>query len=96
MKKPRYSSAASQDLTQVMLHIAENNSTAALKWIDKIESKCLLIAQNPELGELRPEFGDCVRSFAAGRYVIFYRIVDENAEILRVLAGERDIRDLAD
>jgi toxin ParE1/3/4 len=63
-------------------------------WVDKIEEKCKLIATTPQFGEARPEYGDEIRSSTVGRYVIFYRPIENGIEVLRVIAGDRDIRSL--
>ena len=66
MSKPFYTSAAERDLTQILQYIAEDNPDAALAWIKKIESKCLLIADNPGIGELHPKLGEGVRANVVG------------------------------
>ena len=90
MSKPFYTSAAYQDLADILNYIARDNPTAALDWVEKIEAKCVLVAENPSIGELQPQLGVGVRASAVGRYVIFHRATDERVEILRVIAGDRD------
>ncbi len=63
-------------------------------WVEKIEEKCKLIAATPEFGERRPEYGARIRSSVVGRYVIFFRPTENGIEVLRVIAGDRDIRSL--
>lgn len=94
MIKPSYTSAAYQDLASILRYIARDNATAALDWVDKIEAKCLLLAQNPQMGELRPELGEGVRSSTVGRYVIFHCESDSGARILRVIPGDMEITKL--
>lgn len=94
MKKPFYTSAAQKDLADILSYIAKDKPAAALAWVDKIEAKCLLIAENPSFGELQPRLGVGVRSSVVGRYVIFHREANDRVEILRVIPGDRDIRRL--
>lgn len=94
MRKPLYTSAARHDLVNILRYISRDNPGAAVEWVEKIESKCLLIAENPAIGELQPKFGDGVRSSIVGRYVIFHRQIAERVEILRVIAGDQDISQL--
>lgn len=94
MSKPSYTSAAYQDLASILRYIARDNVTAALDWVDKIEARCLLIAQNPQMGELRPEFGEDVRSSTVGRYVIFHVETNSGVRILRVIPGDMEITKL--
>ena len=92
MKRPFYTSTSNQDLAHISQFIARGNPQAALAWIDRIEAKCLLIASNPSLGDLQPHLGEGVRASVVGRYVIFHREKNSRVEILRIIAGDRDIR----
>jgi toxin ParE1/3/4 len=94
MSKPFYTSASHRDLTDILNYIAQDNPVAALTWIEKIEAKCLLIASNPSVGELQSHLGEGVRTSVVGRYVIFHRHANERVEILRVIAGGRDVHQL--
>lgn len=92
MRKLLFAPSASEDLTSIYDYIAKHNPSAALQWIDKIKQKCELLISTPFLGEKRAEFGSEVRSTYVGRYIIFYRPTDTRIEIVRVIAGDRDIR----
>ena len=89
-KNLRYTSAAWEDLTQHLEYIAKQSDSGAERWLELVERKCALLQQFPEIGESMPRFGEGVRSSAVGRYIVFYRIVDESVEVLRVLGGEQD------
>lgn len=94
MKSPLYTLAARQDLVDILEYIAQDKPAAAMAWVEKIEAKCILLAENPALGELQPHFGDAVRATTVGRYVVFHREVCGRVEILRVIPGDRDIREI--
>lgn len=94
MNKPFYTAAARSDLVEILHFIAKDKPTAALSWIERLEARCLLIAENPEIGELQPHLGEAVRANVLGRYVIFHRQANNRVEILRVIAGDREIRQL--
>ena len=94
MKKPLYTTAAQQDLVDILRYISRDKPDAAVKWVEKIEDKCMLIASQPEMGERRPQLGTDVRSNFVGRYVVFHRKQDDTVEILRVLTGDRNITKL--
>jgi plasmid stabilization system protein ParE len=47
MSRLRYTSAAWDDLTEIMEYIAADNLAAADRWVEKIQHRCKLIAQNP-------------------------------------------------
>ena len=82
MTLPFYTTAARQDLSNILHYIAKDRPATALEWIDKIEAKCLLIAENPTFGDLQPHLGEGVRASVVGRYVIFHRDANHRVEIL--------------
>lgn len=86
--------SAQQDLSDIYDYIARDKPIAAGNWAAKIEEKCMLIAETPEFGERRPEYGAEIRSSVIGRYVIFFRPIENGIEVARVIAGDRDIRSL--
>jgi len=50
-----------------------------------------MLEDHPLAGRARDEVKPDLRSVVAKPYVIFYRIKDEAAQIVRVLDGHRDI-----
>ena len=86
--------AARQDLSDIFDFIARDKPVAAAQWVDTIEQKCKLITTTPAFGEKRPEYGDNIRSSHVGRYVIFFRPIEHGIEVVRVIAGDRDVRPL--
>ncbi len=94
MSKPVYTSAAHKDLAGIVTYISTDNPDAALSWVERIEAKCLVIAENPSLGDEQPHLGQGVRATAVGRYLIFHRESNGQVVILRVIPGDRDIRHL--
>ena len=62
MTKPVYTFAARQDLADILAYIARDKPRAAVEWVEKIEAKCLRIAEQPAMGERRPQLGTGVRS----------------------------------
>lgn len=57
----------------------------------KLESKFQLLAQFPSSGKVRDELLAGLRSYPAGDFIIFYRLVEKTVEVVRVLHGRRDI-----
>ncbi|WP_039963712.1 type II toxin-antitoxin system RelE/ParE family toxin [Rhodopirellula europaea] len=94
MKKPLYTTAAQEDLIAILHYISRDKPNAAVSWVEKIEDKCLLIASQPEMGELQSKLGSDVRCNFVGRYVIFHRRHEDTVEILRVVPGDRKITKL--
>ncbi len=81
-KDIRYTSAAWEDLTRHIEYIASQSEAGAVRWLDMVEAKCLLLRQFPEIGELMPRFGEGVRAAVVGRHIVFYRVVEDVVEVL--------------
>jgi len=86
----RLSSLAEQDLDEIWSYVAEDaNPTTADRLMDTIVDRFELLAEQPRMGRLRPEFGAGVRSFTVENHVIYYRH-EGDVLIARVLHGRRD------
>jgi toxin ParE1/3/4 len=55
-----------------------------------------LIEDHPLAGRARDEVRPGLRSFAATPHVVFYRVVDDTPQIVRVLDGRQDIDEIFD
>ena len=85
---------AEEDLLAIADHIAADNTTAAAKWLDKIEATLSLLASNPLMGEAVDSIRPGLRRFCQGSYVIFYESHEKGIDLVRVLHGSRRIDDL--
>jgi toxin ParE1/3/4 len=86
----RLSPLAERDLEEIWSYVAEDASPAtADRLIDAIINRFDVLVEQPQMGRLRPEFGDGVRSFAVESHVIYYGL-DGDVLIARVLHGRRD------
>ena len=86
----RLSALAERDLEEIWSYFAEDASpTTADRLIDAIIDRFELLAEQPGMGRLRPEFGEGVRSFTVENHVIYYRHEDD-VLVARVLHGRRD------
>jgi toxin ParE1/3/4 len=76
----RLSALAERDLEEIWSYVAEDASpTTADRLIDAIIDRFELLAEQPRMGRLRPEFGEGVRSFTVENHVIYYRYADDGA-----------------
>jgi toxin ParE1/3/4 len=91
MSQYRVSDEARADLDEIWLYIARDNPDAADKFIRAVVSRFPKFAAMPQLGRSRKELSPRLRSFPVGRYVIFYRPMENGVEIARVLNGARDL-----
>jgi toxin ParE1/3/4 len=60
---------------------------------EKIGEAIALIEDHPFAGRARNEVRAGLRSFAATPHVVFYRVVNDTPEIVRVLDGRQDIEE---
>jgi toxin ParE1/3/4 len=80
-----------RDLNEILIYIGKSDPWNAVAFVDRLESICKRFVRFPELGRAREELGAGIRSYPVDRYVIFYRILDGDIEIVRALHGARDI-----
>ena len=90
MNQYRVSDAARSDLDEIWFYIGRDNPDAADKLIRAIVSRFATLGSMPLMGRQREELSPGLRSFPVGRYVIFYRPMENGVEIVRVLDGARD------
>jgi toxin ParE1/3/4 len=85
---------AEQDLIDIWTYIAPFNRAAADKILRVLNTKSLMLADNPYLGMARTDIAQGVRHFPIGSYLILYRALDDGIEILRYAHGRRRLQDL--
>ena len=59
-----------------------------------IGKACSLLETHPLVGRARDEVRPGLRSVLASPHVVFYRVNNESAQIVRILDGRRDIEDI--
>lgn len=82
---------AQVDLLDIGETIARDNPERAASYIAELLDRTALIAGQPTLYRLRPEWGNAVRSARFGSYLILFEMSEEGVTILRYLHGRRDI-----
>lgn len=96
---PRFilSSEAGDDLEEIVRFIAQDNPSAARRFLAKLRREIARIADTPGLGHQRTDLTDlAVRFWPVGRYLIIYRTEPDAIEVVRVLHGARDVSTLLD
>ena len=82
---------AEQDLVEIWVRIAQDNLPAADQLLDALSAKLRLLADNPRIGRARPDLARGLRYLPVGGYLLLYRIVGKDIEIVRVVHGAREI-----
>jgi toxin ParE1/3/4 len=88
---------ADRDLDDIWLYVAQESGSIEIanRLIDTITDRFFFLAGFPHRGRSREEdFGPGYRSLAIGDYVIVYCVDGEDALILRVVHGRRDLEAL--
>lgn len=86
------STIAEQDIDELISYIANDNPSAALKFLDELYVAMNMLADNPMIGHKRKDLTNKPVRFwpFKWRYLIIY--TDHSPiEIVRVLSGHRDI-----
>lgn len=59
-----------------------------------IGEACVLLDDHPFAGRARNEVRPGLRSIAASPHIVFYRVNNDVAEIVRILDGRRDLDEI--
>ena len=90
--KIEYLPTAQKDLTEILEYINEDNPTAALEFLDAIDSTISKLEDFPFLGHIPKDnrlkaLG--YRILVVNNYLVFYIVADNIVEIRRILHGKR-------
>lgn len=92
MSRYSLSPQAQTYLAEIWFYIAADSVNAADRWIDKLYDAFGALAQNPDMGRTRKDFTDLAILFwPVGMYLILYRALPEELEIIAVTQDNRDL-----
>ena len=74
--------------------MAQDDPVAADRWLDTLEEKLGLLADNPLMGAARPDIAPELRYYPVGNSLLLYRLVSGGIEVVRVVHGARDLLNL--
>jgi toxin ParE1/3/4 len=81
---------ASQDLNEIADYFAENNIEAGERFFQAFNRKCQQLVAFPNSGKSYESIRTGLRGLSFEKYIIFYKILEDGIEILRVVSGRRD------
>ncbi|OWY66762.1 plasmid stabilization protein [cyanobacterium TDX16] len=88
----RITAPASRDIESIIDDVADNSGfDVAERILERINQKCITLANFPNMGRRRDELAPGLRSFPVDAYLIFYRLVENGIEVERVVSGYRDL-----
>lgn len=85
------SNAARRDLEQIWWSFGERDPDRADEVVYAIQRAASRLVDFPQIGRLRPELAEGIRSWRTGPYLIFYRVRPKQIQVVRILHGRRDL-----
>jgi toxin ParE1/3/4 len=87
----RLTKRARRDVLQIWRYIAEDNESAADRFVDLLTHHFRMLGDNPYAGRRRDELRRGYRSFPVGEYLILYRMREPGVQIMHVVHGRRNL-----
>ena len=88
------SPAAIEDLKEISDYFADQNIEAGEKLLDEFGKKCRYLTRFPHMRRNYKAIRPDLRGLPMSGYILFYRVLENEIEILRVLKGDRDLQAL--
>jgi toxin ParE1/3/4 len=83
---------AHQDIREIAAHTDQAwGARKRRAYLRQLQNRIEELAENPKLGIARDDVRQGYRSAHVGRHVVFYRIVGDGIEIVRVLHDRMDL-----
>ena len=95
-RKIEFSERALNDLEEIWFYFSETSEDTADKVLRQITEKFPKLLEFSQIGKERNDLLIGLRSFPAGKYIIFYQETDSGIEIVRVIHSSRDVRQIFD
>ena len=94
MKNYIIAPSASKDLSNIADYFLTVNVSAGEKLFHEFNKKCRNLVSFPQMGKSYNHIKSNLRGLTLNGYIIFYRIVDDNIEILRVVNDRQDLESI--
>ena len=88
------SPAASRDLNEILDYFITRNNDAGEQFVQAFGRKCQNLAKFPNIGRSYDDLAPSIRGIPLEKYIILYRTTDEGIEIVRVVSGYRNLKEL--
>ena len=81
------------NLKEINRYVAEQSGhpEVARRLVQRIDAKCQQYARSPELGELRDDLGENIRSCRVGNYTVLYQPIRGGILVLMIVHTARDL-----
>jgi toxin ParE1/3/4 len=94
MSRYQINALAVQDLDEISDQFAKTNIEAGEQFFQNFQRKCRMLVTFTKSGKSYDVIRPGLRGLPIDGYIIFYRILEDGVEILRVLSGRRDLPSL--
>ena len=95
MRSYRLLTPASRDLATILQFLQDKSALVAERFLNQLDRRLELLAQSPETGFLRPEFGQSdLRFVLVGSCLVAYHPGARPLAVLAIVHRERDLATL--
>lgn len=94
MERHIISQLAIKDLEQIIDYLSSRNIEAGERFINEFEKKCKYLVNFPNMGRSYDDIKPYLQGVPLAGYIIFYPIINDGIEIIRVVSGYRDFKNL--
>lgn len=95
--KVTFMEPAMNDLEEIVLYIAKDSRENAIRFHDKVIENANRLTTFPKLGLLVPDkkiSNSGFRMLIIDKYLLFYKVYNDEVSVLRVIHGSRDYPNL--
>jgi toxin ParE1/3/4 len=85
------SPAATRDLNDISSYFAQQNIEAGERVLALFTEKCMVLIGFPHMGKSYQFLRSGIRGIPLEGYIIFYRVVEADIVILRVVSGRQNL-----
>jgi len=86
-----FTQAALEDLIEIWTHIAEDDPSAADRVLDRLDEAANHLTSNPQMGPARDDIRPGLRYLVSGFYLLLYRMIGDDIEIVGAVHRRRDL-----
>jgi toxin ParE1/3/4 len=82
---------AEVDVLEITGFISSGDEAVVRKFVGRLTEVLDSLAEHPEMGKRRDDLREGLRSISFNPYLVFYKVKDDEVEIVRIIHGARDI-----
>ncbi|WP_407050240.1 type II toxin-antitoxin system RelE/ParE family toxin [Methyloraptor flagellatus] len=91
MTRLLFTERARRDLLDIWAHVALRSPAAADRILDRIADRCTILRTFPAAGPVRPDIRPGTRVLVVDRWLVLYRQIEDDVQVVRIVDGARDL-----